>query len=268
MNASTPGREAIDRRDLSGPFDLVGDVHGCFDELALLLERLGYEVDADEAAPRATPPAGRRLVFLGDLADRGPKCPAVLRLAMAMVAAGTALCVLGNHDEKLLRKLRGRDVDTAWGLAETLAQLEGSGATFLAELEAFLANLVPHHLLDGGALVVAHAGLREECHGQDGPRARAFGLYGEPTGQVDELGFPIRKDWAADYAGEALVAYGHTPVEEARWSNNTVNLDTGCVYGGKLSALRYPERELVEVPARRLYWSRREEREAAARGRG
>ena len=242
-----------DRREERGPFDLIGDVHGCHDELLELLEKLGWEVSGPPESLRARHPEGRKAVFLGDLVDRGPKSPQVLRLVMAMVEDGTALCVPGNHDVKLMRKLWGRDVKLAHGLAETLQQLEGESEGFRRDVAAFIRSLVSHYVLDGGDLVVAHAGLTERLQGRASPRVRDFALYGETTGETDEFGLPVRHDWAAEYRGTASVVYGHTPVPEARWVNRTLCIDTGCVFGGKLSALRYPERELVDVAAHRVW---------------
>jgi protein phosphatase len=190
---------------------------------------------------------------VGDLVDRGPNTPAVLRLVMSMVEAGNAICVPGNHDDKLLRKLQGRDVQIAHGLAESLAQLDGESSEFKEQVINFLDGLVSHYVLDNGKLVVAHAGMKTEMQGRSSRRVRDFALYGETTGEVDEFSLPIRYKWAADYRGKAMVVYGHTPVPEAEWLNNTINIDTGCVFGGKLTALRYPERELVSVPAARVY---------------
>jgi protein phosphatase len=239
-----------DRRSDPGPFDLIGDVHGCADELEELLGTLGY---APDAAGVWRHPEGRKAVFLGDLVDRGPRVPDVLRIAMGMVKAGSALCVPGNHDEKLLRWLRGKKVRIAHGLEQTIEQLERETPEFRFDVNAFLDGLVSHYVLDGGRLVAAHAGLRQEMQGRASGRVRSFALYGETTGEMDELGLPVRIDWAADYRGSAMVVYGHTPVAEPRWLNRTINIDTGCVFGGALTALRYPERELVSVPARRVY---------------
>ncbi|MFF3865770.1 polynucleotide kinase-phosphatase [Micromonospora sp. NPDC001898] len=240
-----------DRRDLTGPFDIVGDVHGCREELEALLLRLGYGLRRDDAGRPvdAAHPAGRTAVFVGDLVDRGPDSPGVLRLVMGMVAAGHAICVPGNHEQKLLRKLRGGNVRLTHGLPETLAQLAAEPDSFVAETAAFIDGLVSHFVLDGGRLVVAHAGLKEEYHGRASGRVRAFALYGETTGEVDEYGLPVRYPWARDYRGSAMVVYGHTPTPEPEWVNNTICVDTGCVFGGKLTALRYPERELVSVDA-------------------
>jgi protein phosphatase len=246
-----------DRRGEHGPFDIIGDVHGCLAELEELLDRLGYvETERDRVLVRAHP-EGRRAIFVGDLVDRGPDSPGVLRLVMDMAAAGSALAVPGNHDLKLVRKLSGRDVKVAHGLVETLAQLdampEAERRPFEDEVRRFLDGLVSHLWLDDGRLVVAHAGLKEEMQGRGSGAVRAFATFGETTGETDEFGLPVRLDWAAEYRGRAMVVYGHTPTPIAEWVNNTICIDTGCVFGGKLTALRYPERTLVEVQAARTY---------------
>jgi protein phosphatase len=242
------------RKHDSGPFDIIGDVHGCLEELLELLSRLRYEVLREEQAIRAIPPSGRKAVFVGDLVDRGPHIPGVLRLVMGMVESGTALCVPGNHDIKLLRKLRGKDVQITHGLADSLRQLEAEPPEFHTKVGDFIDGLVSHYVLDGGNLVVAHAGMKEEMQGRGSGKVRDFALYGETTGETDEFGLPIRLNWAEQYRGKATVVYGHTPVAEAEWLNRTINIDTGCVFGGKLTALRYPERELVSVEAKRTYY--------------
>jgi protein phosphatase len=244
-----------DLRDEHGPFDIIGDIHGCCEELVQLLQKLGYTVTGDAREPQVSAPAGRKAVFVGDLVDRGPDSPGVLRLVMHMVAGGTALCVPGNHDVKLQRKLYGRDVRVTHGLAETLQQLEGESDEFRREVARFIDKLVSHYVLDDGKLVVAHAGLKQELQGRTSARVRDFALYGETTGETDEFGLPVRYEWANDYRGDALVVYGHTPVPEAEWVNRTICIDTGCVFGGRLTALRYPERELVSVPAARIYYA-------------
>lgn len=247
-----------DLRHLHGPFDIIGDVHGCLDELVALLRELGYSVAleaGDDGAPAyiVEPPAGRMAIFVGDLVDRGPDTPGVLRLVMSMVEAGTALAVPGNHDVRLVRALKGRNVRVTHGLAESLEQLARETPEFRQKVVEFLDGLVSHYVLDDGKLVVAHAGMKEEYQGRASGRVREFALYGETTGETDEFGLPIRYDWAAEYRGRAMVVYGHTPVPEPQWLNNTICIDTGCVFGGRLTAMRYPERELVSVPAKRVY---------------
>jgi protein phosphatase len=237
-----------------GPFDIVGDVHGCYDELAQLLGKLGYAQDENRMF---IPPAGRKLVFVGDLVDRGPKIPEVVNLARQMVEAGHAFCVPGNHDIKLVRALSGKNVQITHGLGDSLEQLktyEQSHSGFSQQTKEFLDGLVSHYVFDGGNLVVAHAGMKEEMQGRGSGKVREFALFGETTGETDEFGLPIRYNWAADYRGRAMVVYGHTPVAEPEWLNRTINIDTGCVFGGKLTALRYPERELVSVPSLRTYY--------------
>ena len=246
-----------DEKDLHGPFDIIGDVHGCCTELRTLLTRLGWQLEDDDSgtAVGAVHPAGRQAVFVGDLVDRGPDTPGVLRLVMGMVKAGTALCVSGNHEAKLVRALNGANVTVSHGLAESLAQLALEPDGFGQAAAAFMDGLISHYVLDDGKLVVAHAGLKESYHGRSSGRVRSFALYGDTTGETDEYGLPVRYPWAQEYRGRAMVAYGHTPVPNAEWVNNTICLDTGAVFGGSLTALRYPERELVAVPAERQWYS-------------
>jgi len=252
VEAATVTRQPLwnNRRDDHGPFDIIGDVHGCHDELVALLGKLGYAVGADGVRP----PPGRKAVFLGDLVDRGPKVVEVLSLVMDMVAAGTALCVPGNHEVKLLRALRGRDVRETHGLAESLAQIRRHPPALAERAATFIDGLVSHYVLDGGDLVVAHAGLPAAMQGRGSGRVRDFALYGDTTGETDEYGLPVRYPWAAEYRGRAMVVYGHTPVPEPEWLNGTICIDTGCVFGGRLTALRYPERELVSVAAAATYY--------------
>ena len=101
---------------------------------------------------------------------------------------------------------------------------------------------------------MAHAGLTEAYQGRSSGRVRSFALYGDSTGETDEFGLPVRYPWATDYRGSAMVVYGHTPTPTPEWVNNTICLDTGCVFGGRLTAMRYPEKELVSVPAEQVWY--------------
>jgi protein phosphatase len=265
-----------DRRDEHGPFDFIGDVHGCADELEELLIQLGYRrIDVAEAAPPQSPPhdgegdssgwtrvcyahpAGRKAVFVGDLVDRGPRILDALGIVRNMVERGSALCVPGNHDIKLYRKLSGKNVRVAHGLAETLAEIdalpEAQRDEFCKQAARFIDSLVSHYVLDRGRIVVAHAGMKQSMQGRGSGKVREFALYGETTGETDEFGLPVRHNWAAEYRGDAMVVYGHTPIPRPEWLNKTVNIDTGCVFGGALTALRYPEQEFISVKAKRTY---------------
>ncbi|MDT3695624.1 MAG: polynucleotide kinase-phosphatase [Ignavibacterium sp.] len=247
-----------DKKDETGPFDIIGDVHGCFDELQELLLKLGYSVKrTDETANNfgfsVLAPENRKVIFVGDLVDRGPDSPSVLRLVMSMVNSGVAFCVPGNHDLKLQKYLNGKQVQLKHGLEVTVKQLETETAQFKSTVEKFLYGLISHYVFDNGKLVVAHAGLKEEMQGRGSGAVRSFCMYGETTGEIDEFGLPVRHSWAKEYRGKAKVVYGHTPVPEAEWLNKTIDIDTGCVFGGKLTALRYPEEELVSVKAKMVY---------------
>jgi len=238
------------RKQDRGPFDIIGDVHGCCDELEDLLEKLGYVRDD---AGTWSHPAGRKAIFVGDLVDRGPRIVDTLKTVMAMSRAGSALCVPGNHDIKLKRKLDGRDVTVSHGLDRTLAELNMESPEFRTEVQKFLDGLVSHYVFDDGRLVVAHAGMKQEMQGRGSAKVRDFALFGETTGETDEFGLPVRYNWASEYRGRASVVYGHTPVPEPEWLNRTINIDTGCVFGGRLTALRWPEKELVSVAALETY---------------
>jgi protein phosphatase len=254
-------RDDPDRRALTGPFDIIGDVHGCAAELQDLMSQLGYEVRLSGAGEgrraHIVAPHGRTAVFVGDLVDRGPATPDVLRIVINLVADGRGLCVPGNHDVKFVRWLSGRQVTLSHGLAESVAQFEAEGAAFRARVKAFLEHIPIHLWLDGGRLAVAHAGIKADMLGCDSGAIRSFCLYGETSGEQDELGLPVRYHWAAEYRGETAIVYGHTPVPEADWVQHTLCIDTGCCFGGRLTALRWPEREIVSVPARAAYAQKR-----------
>lgn len=236
---------------VSSAYDIIGDVHGCIDELLALLTDLGYTTSGGRTWQ---PPPGRTLVFVGDLADRGPANLAALTTAMDLVDAGLARWAPGNHDVQLQRLLEGEDVPLLYGLDVTVDELDRADQATRDRVLAALQALPSHHVLDDGALVVAHTGLPESLHGQESPAVRHLAAYGYAIGDADPpADWSARHAWVKDYQGRAAVVYGHTPRSEAVWVGQTIDIDTGCVYGGALTALRWPEREIVQVRAARAY---------------
>jgi len=129
-NAATITRQPLwnNRKDETGPFDILGDVHGCYDELCELIAQLGYTLENESGdpmtGPRLSHPDGRKLVFVGDLVDRGPKTVEVLKLAMRNVAEGTAICVpRKSRLEAASEASRSRRPDHSWTQKLTLEQL-------------------------------------------------------------------------------------------------------------------------------------------------
>ncbi|MDE5737106.1 MAG: polynucleotide kinase-phosphatase [Oscillospiraceae bacterium] len=238
-----------DKKDEHGALDMIGDIHGCGQELRLLLEKLGYVLQ-DGCYSH---PEGRKVAFLGDFCDRGNENVNVLKIAMSMVKSGNAIAVAGNHDAKLVKYLKGKSVQLTHGLDKTVAELNAESKEFRTEVCEFLDSLVSHYVLDDGKLVIAHAGLKQEYIGRGSGRVREFCLYGETTGEIDEYGLPVRLNWASDYRGRANIIYGHVAQKEVQSLNGTHCIDTGCVFGGKLTAYRYPEREFVSVNALQVY---------------
>lgn len=241
--------------DTPPPYDIIGDIHGCREELEELFVKLGYKIIGGIYIH----PESRTPIFIGDITDRGPDSPGTMEIALNMVNAGKALYIPGNHCVKLEKYLKDGEVNIRWGIETTIRELESLDKAQLKPLAGKFMDLVnksPRHLiLDKGKLVITHAGIKEKMIGREHKRVRRFCLFGASEGNHDN-GLPRRIDWAADYRGKALVVYGHTPVKEPEFRFNTINIDQGCVFGGALTALRYPERETVSVPAKRTYYCR------------
>lgn len=230
--------------------DIIGDIHGCFPEFKKLTEKLDY------SWVKGIPihPEGRNLAFVGDLTDRGPESLRVIEVVYNLVMKEKlAFYAPGNHCNKLYRYCLGNKVQITHGLETTVAELEALTAKKRTEVKKKFMALYDssplYQVLDRGKLVVAHAGIREEDIGKHNSKVKTFVLYGDITGEKHPDGSPVRRDWAKKYKGTATIVYGHTPVKEPRIMNNTYNIDTGAVFGGKLTALRYPEMKLVSVPS-------------------
>ncbi len=233
--------------------DIIGDIHGCMAEFRKLTEKMDYQWE--NGIP--VHPAGRLLGFVGDLTDRGPASLEVADTVYRLWKKKLGLYVPGNHCNKLYRYFLGRNVQQKHGLETTVAELE---ALPLKERERHSKQFMelyeksPLYLvLDGGKLVIAHAGIRRKDIGKMNKPVQTFVLYGDITGETNPDGTPVRRDWAKNDEGEGWIVYGHTPVKEPRFSGHTVNIDTGCVFGGKLTALRYPEIETISVPSSMPY---------------
>ncbi|WP_409304676.1 bis(5'-nucleosyl)-tetraphosphatase PrpE [Peribacillus sp. SCS-155] len=230
--------------------DIIGDIHGCLEEFRALTLKLGYSWD--DGAP--VHPQGRILGFVGDLTDRGPLSLEVIEIVYELsVVRQTSLYCPGNHCNKLYRFLQGNNVQIAHGLETTVAEYEALSTRGQKKIQKKFIELYEnaplYHITDNGNLIIAHAGIRQDYIGKHNNKVKTFVLYGDITGAKHSNGMPVRRDWAQNYQGEPWIIYGHTPVPEARKVNHTYNIDTGCVFGGKLTALRYPEMELVDVPS-------------------
>ena len=233
--------------------DIIGDIHGCREEWLELTQKLGY------IWKNGLPvhPEGRKIGFVGDLTDRGADSVGVINDVYHLFTHDAAFYVPGNHCNKLYRYLIGNNVKVIHGLETTVAELNELDLDKRALVSKKFIELYEksplYHVLDNGKLVIAHAGIRHSDIGKMSKRITTFVLYGDITGEKNEKGLPVRKDWAKEYSGDAWVIYGHTPVHEPRFKNNTVNIDTGAVFGNRLSALRYPEMEIVSVPSSMPY---------------
>lgn len=227
--------------------DIIGDIHGCFSEFKELTNKLGYEWTSEIPIHIH----GRKLAFVGDLTDRGPQSLKVIETVSKLVKKGVAYYVPGNHCNKLYRYFKGNKVQVTHGLETTVAEydaLDESRRQLIREAFITLYENAPlYQVLDNGKLVIAHAGIREDYIGKNSAKVKTFVLYGDITGEKNPDGSPVRRDWAKYYHGKALIVYGHTPVKNVRIVNNTYNIDTGAVFGNKLTALKYPEMEVFSV---------------------
>lgn len=235
-------------------FDIIGDVHGCFEEFKQLTEQIGYQWK--DGIPVNS--EGRKLVFVGDLTDRGPHSIQVMETVWELVVERKlGHYVPGNHCDKLYRFFLGRNVQITHGLETTVAEYEELSADVQQKVRKRFMELYEsaplYKVLDNGNLVVAHAGIRGDYIGKTSKKVKTFVLYGDITGEKHPDGSPVRRDWAQHYQGQAWIVYGHTPVREPRKVNRTYNIDTGAVFGNKLTALRYPEMTIYSVPSSMPY---------------
>ncbi|MGG3942707.1 bis(5'-nucleosyl)-tetraphosphatase PrpE [Peribacillus psychrosaccharolyticus] len=233
--------------------DIIGDIHGCYNEFTQLTKQLGYSWEKGYPIH----PNSRKLGFVGDLTDRGPQSLEVVQTVYELVQGNHAYYCPGNHCNKLYRYFLGNKVQQSHGLETTVAEYEKLPIDQQKKIKKQFLTLYDqsplYQTLDNGSLYIAHAGIRGDYIGKTGAKVKTFVLYGDISGAKHPDGSPVRRDWAQSYHGEPWIVYGHTPVKEARIVNHTINIDTGCVFGGKLTALRYPEFELVSTPSSMPY---------------
>lgn len=230
--------------------DIIGDIHGCLTEFKSLTMKMGYSWESGIPIH----PQGRILGFVGDLTDRGPESIQVIMIVYELVINHKiALYSPGNHCNKLYRYFSGNKVQISHGLETTVAEYQALNNREQKKIRKQFMELYEqsplYQVIDENRLIIAHAGIRSDLIGQYGSKAKTFVLYGDINGAKHPDGSPVRRDWAQNYDGKAWIIYGHTPVLEARRVNHTYNIDTGCVFGGKLTALRYPEMDLQSVPS-------------------
>lgn len=216
-------------------FDMIGDVHGCRRQLLSLLQKLGH---CNSEGQPVVHPQQRKLVLLGDLVDRGPDSAGVLKLVMQLCREVGAQCLRGNHDERLLRFLLGHPVNTDRPLLDTVAQIDKRGAKFRQEAISFLSSC--GFIYRTPKVIMVHAAYRTGAHKHE---ARNLAIFGTPDGRWVE--YP-NVDWQGAYTDKRLLVHGHVPTHSpttyrAPGGGTVINIDTGCVFGRTLTALRYPE---------------------------
>ncbi|MFC0469528.1 bis(5'-nucleosyl)-tetraphosphatase PrpE [Halalkalibacter kiskunsagensis] len=233
--------------------DIIGDIHGCYQELITLFIKLGYT----QKSGLYQHPDGRKLAFVGDLTDRGPKSINVIKEVATLVEENLAYYCPGNHCDKLYRYFLGRNVQITHGLETTVKELNSLPKIEYEQVRDQFMSLVDssplYHVLDNKKIIIAHAGIRSDLIGKTNKRVKSFVLYGDITGETNPDGTPVRLDWAKKHEGCDWIIYGHTPVKKPRFVNRSVNIDTGCVFGGALTALQYPEMNTIQVPSSQPY---------------
>jgi len=231
-------------------YDIIGDIHGCLEELYELLEKLGYK----ENGFLMDPPEGRMLISVGDVVDRGEHSAETYWFIKEMVNSDRALMCLGNHDEKLMRWAKGNKVKLFHGLDKTVEEFNKSSIP-REDVVDFFSNIPYYLFLDD--LIVVHASWEDNLIAYDRFEkiCRYLCLFGPVNGML-ENGLPDRIDWAGNRKltdRSYPVVCGHQPFKEVRIINDVYQIDTGCVFGGKLTCLRWPEKEIIQVKSKKIY---------------
>ncbi|KGR78310.1 metallophosphoesterase [Ureibacillus manganicus] len=246
--------------EISKGVDIIGDIHACFDEFLEMLVKLGY-IEGEDGLFRH--PEGRTLVSLGDVMSRGPQSLRCMEFFLNHVNARLAYMTDSNHGWKIARWLDGRKVQLRHGdelVEQEFLEYEKINdpkktKEFKRQLKELLMNAPSHYILQESnvdKIVCTHAGIKGEYIGKENSRIKDFCRYGDVAG-TDQNGKPIRKDWFINHNNDLLIIWGHDPKREPMTINNTINIDQGLVFGGKLTTYRYPENEFVFVPAKKNY---------------
>ncbi|MFK9094820.1 polynucleotide kinase-phosphatase [Bacillus salipaludis] len=246
--------------DVGNGIDFIGDIHGCYEEFIELLRKLGYMENVEGLFLH---PEGRKILSLGDVMSRGPRSLETLQFFKKHVATGIAYMIDSNHGWKIARWLDGRKVNLAHGderVEEEFVEYESRFGNEAAnrlkeELKDLLLAAKSHFIIkknDVRLAVAVHAGIRDHYIGKQSQRISDFCRYGDAEG-LDENGKPRRKDWTIDHKSSELIIWGHDPKPQPLLVNNTLNIDQGVVFGGRLTAYRYPEKQFVSVEAKQDY---------------
>lgn len=246
--------------EVGNGIDIIGDIHACYEEFIELIEKLGYKKNKDDLYLH---PQGRKILSLGDIMSRGPESLKTMMFFLNHIENGQAYMTDSNHGWKIARWLDGRKVQLKHGdekVEEEFIKYEIQfGVVKTNELKQKIKELLmkaPSHyiLMENGVdtVVCTHAGIKDEYIGKETPKIKNFCRYGDVEG-MDETGKPIRKDWFSHHNNKLLIIWGHDPKPEPFVFNNTINIDQGVVFGGKLTAFRYPEREFIFLDATKDY---------------
>ena len=206
---------------------VIGDIHGCYDELISLLKKAEFAPDD-------------RVVAVGDLIVKGPANKEVLELFKGDPRFSS---VIGNHDLAILNFWRGTTSQLKDSQHRARLEIEGERESF----EAYLASLP--FLIDLGKHAVVHAGVRQGVPLRDQSPGDLTELRTMGADRTSRKGTA----WFEVYEGDKIILFGHWPSAKPRLAPRTIGLDTGCVYGNCLSGYILETEELIQVPARRVY---------------
>lgn len=213
---------------------IIGDIHGCFDELTDLLKRLDLQPDD-------------RVIAVGDLITKGPKNREVLDRFMGDPRFSS---VVGNHDRRIRQSLRGEPVPLTKAQRKAIQELEGAPDKYAQYLRSL------PYTIDLGDYLVVHAGIR--------PGVSLNHQMATDLTEIRTMGAdPARRKgtaWYDVYRGAQTILFGHWPGREPKRATHAIGLDTGCVYGGHLTAYVIETAQFVSVPAREAYDGRRKKK--------